>query len=124
MAGRRPVYLNLFKIRLPLPGLVSIMHRASGLFLFLLLPVLLYALQQTLASEQGFAMVKGWLHSPLVKLGLLGVVWAYLHHFCMGLRYLALDFDIGADLPQARFSAKLVLVASIAATLLIGIWLW
>lgn len=124
MARRRPVYLNLFKIRLPLPALVSIMHRASGLFLFLLLPVLLYALQQTLASEQGFATVQGWLQSPLVKLGLLAVVWAYLHHFCMGLRYLALDFDIGVDLPQARFSAKLVLVASIAATLLIGVWLW
>jgi succinate dehydrogenase / fumarate reductase cytochrome b subunit len=124
MSRRRPVYLNLFKIRLPLPGLVSIMHRASGLFLFLLLPVLLYTLQQTLASEQGFAEVKDWLQLPLVKLGVLAVVWAYLHHFCMGLRYLALDFDIGVNLPQARFSSWLVLVVSIATVLLIGIWLW
>jgi len=124
MASRRPVYLNLLKIKLPLPGLVSIMHRVSGLFLFLLLPALLYALQQTLVSEQGFAEVKTWLQWPLAKLAVLAVVWAYLHHFCMGLRYLALDFDIGVDLPQARFSAKLVLVASIAATVLIGVWLW
>jgi len=124
MAARRQVYLNLFKIRLPLPGVVSIMHRASGALLFLLLPLLLYGLQQSLASEQSFAALQDGLRQPLVKLVLLGVIWAYLHHFCMGLRYLALDLDIGVDLPQARFSAKLVLVVSIAATLLIGAWLW
>lgn len=124
MATRRPVYLNLFKIRLPLPGVVSIMHRASGALLFLLLPLLLVGLQQSLASEQGFAAVQGWFSQPLPKLALLGVIWAYLHHFCMGLRHLALDLDIGADLPQARFSARLVLVVSIAATLLIGVRLW
>lgn len=124
MARSRPVYLNLFKIRLPLPGVVSIMHRASGALLFLLLPLLLYVLQLSLSSEQGFVEVQGWFGLPLVKLLLIGVIWGYLHHFCMGLRYLALDFDIGVDLPQARFSSKLVLAVSIAATILIGIWLW
>lgn len=121
---RRPVYLNLFRIRLPLPGLVSIMHRASGALLFLLLPLLLYALQSSLTSAQGFAEVQAWFRLPLVKLLLIGVAWAYLHHFCMGLRYLALDLDIGVDLPQARFSSWLVLAVSIGATLLIGAWLW
>lgn len=124
MNTSRPVYLNLFKIRLPLPGVVSIMHRASGALLFLLLPLLLYALQLSLASEQGYAEVQAWFRLPLVKLFLIGVIWGYLHHFCMGLRYLALDFDIGVDLPQARFSAKLVLAVSIAATVMIGVWLW
>ena len=124
MPARRPVYLNLLKIWLPLPGIVSIMHRASGALLFLLLPLLLYVLQQSLASAQGFAEVQSWLQSPLAKLALLGVIWAYLHHFCMGLRYLALDLDIGVKLAQARFSAKLVLVVSIALTLLIGVKIW
>jgi succinate dehydrogenase / fumarate reductase cytochrome b subunit len=124
MARSRPVYLNLFKIRLPLPGVVSIMHRASGALLFLLLPLLLYVLQLSLTSEQGFVEVQEWFGLPLVKLLLIGVIWGYLHHFCMGLRYLALDFDIGVDLPQARFSSKLVLVVSIAATIMIGVWLW
>lgn len=124
MAARRPVYLNLFKIRLPLPGVVSIMHRASGALLFLLLPLLLFVLQQSLASEQGFEAVRSWLQLILVKLFLLGLLWGYLHHFCMGLRYLALDLDIGTDLPQARFSSALVLAASLGATLLIGVWLW
>lgn len=124
MAARRPVSLNLLKIRLPLPGIVSIMHRASGAFLFLLLPLLLYVLQLSLTSADGFAEVLSWFRSPLAKLGLLVVVWAYLHHFCMGLRYLALDLDIGVHLAQARFSAKLVLVVSIGLTLLIGVLIW
>ena len=124
MPRSRPVYLNLFRIRLPLPGVVSIMHRASGALLFLLLPLLLYVLQLSLSSEQGFVEVQSWFGLPLVKLLLIGVIWGYLHHFCMGLRYLALDFDIGVDLPQARFSAKLVLAASIGLTVLIGVWLW
>jgi succinate dehydrogenase / fumarate reductase cytochrome b subunit len=124
MSRTRPVYLNLFKIRLPLPGVVSIMHRASGALLFLLLPALLYGLQLSLASEQDFAVLQGWFRLPLVKLFLIGLIWGYLHHFCMGLRYLALDFDIGMDLPQARFSSWLVLVMSISATALIGVRLW
>lgn len=124
MNMNRPVYLNLFKIRLPLPGVVSIMHRVSGALLFLLLPFLLYVLQLSLSSEQGFATVQEWFRLPLVKLLLIGVIWGYLHHFCMGLRYLALDLDLGVGLPQARFSARLVLLVSISATLLIGVWLW
>jgi len=124
MAARRPVSLNLFKIRLPLPGIVSIMHRASGAFLFLLLPLLLYVLQLSLTSAEGFAEVQSWFRSPVAKLALLVVVWAYLHHFCMGLRYLALDLDIGVHLAQARLTAKLVLVVSMALTLLIGVLLW
>lgn len=124
MSTRRPVYLNLFKIRMPLPAVVSIIHRASGALLFLLLPVLLYVLQQSLSSAQGFAEVQSWFQTPLAKLALLGVIWAYLHHFCMGLRYLALDLDIGVKLAQARFTAKLVLVVSIALTVLIGVRLW
>ena len=124
MSTRRPVYLNLFKIRMPLPAVVSIMHRASGALMFLLLPVLLYVLQQSLSSAQGFAEVRSWFQQPLAKLALLGVIWAYLHHFCMGLRYLALDLDIGVKLAQARFTAKLVLVVSIALTVLIGVRLW
>lgn len=124
MNNRRPVYLNLFKIRLPLPGVVSIIHRISGALLFLLLPLLLYVLQLSLSSEQGFATVQEWFRLPLAKLLLIGVIWGYLHHFCMGLRYLALDLDLGVGLPQARFSARLVLAVSIFATALIGVWLW
>lgn len=124
VATSRPVSLNLLKIRLPLPGIVSIMHRISGAFLFLLIPFLLYVLQMSLSSAEGFATVRSWFAAPVAKLALLIVFWAYLHHFFMGLRYLALDLDIGVHLAQARLTAKLVLVVSIGLTLLIGVWLW
>ncbi len=121
---RRPVYLDLRRIRLPLPGVVSILHRASGALLFLLLPLLLYGLQQSLASAAEFAALRATLDRVPVKLALLAVVWAYLHHFCAGLRYLALDLDLGVGLAQARFSAKLVLAVSLVLTALIGARLW
>jgi len=124
VADSRPVFLNLIKIRLPLPGVVSIMHRISGAFLFLLLPGLLYVLQLSLSSPDGFAEVRSWFRAPVTKVALLLVVWAYLHHFCMGLRYLALDLDVGVQLAQARLTAKLVLAVSLALTVLAGVALW
>lgn len=124
MTPKRPVHLNLFKIRLPLPGVASILHRASGAFLFLFIPFLLYGLQWSLSSEQEFEQLRGVLQTWPLKLLLVALCWGFLHHFFMGLRYLALDFDLGASLPQARFSAGLVLAASLAGTLGFGVWLW
>jgi len=124
MSKPRPKHLNLFQIRLPLPGVVSIMHRAFGALLFLMIPLGLYAMQLSLESSQSFEALKAVLGEPLVKLFVLGLVWAYLHHFCAGLRYLALDLDYGTDLAPARASAKAVVAASLGLTLLIGVWLW
>ena len=120
----RPKHLNLLQIRLPLPGIVSIMHRAFGAILFLTIPLGLYAMQFSLESAQSFDALKSVLVHPLAKLVILGLVWAYLHHFCAGIRYLALDLDYGTDLAPARTSAKAVVVVSLGLTLLIGIWLW
>jgi succinate dehydrogenase / fumarate reductase cytochrome b subunit len=124
MAKPRPKYLNLVKIRLPVPGVISIMHRVSGAALFLLIPVLLYLLQMSLASERGFGALHSALTTPLAKLALIGLLWAFLHHFCAGIRYLVLDLDIGTDLPAARASSWAVLAVSIALTLALGVLLW
>lgn len=124
MSRPRPKYLNLFRIRLPLPGIVSIMHRISGAALFLLIPALLYLLQLSLESPQTFAVLKSLFAHPLAKLFLIGLAWAYLHHLCAGIRYLALDLDYGTDLAAARASAKAVLVVSLGLTLVIGALLW
>jgi succinate dehydrogenase / fumarate reductase cytochrome b subunit len=124
MPKPRPKYLNLVKIRLPVPGVVSIMHRVSGAALFLLIPVLLYLLQLSLASERGFAAIRGALTTPLAKLALIALLWGFLHHFCAGIRYLVLDLDIGTDLPAARASSWAVLAASILLTLAFGVLLW
>lgn len=124
MPKPRPKYLNLFQIRLPLGGVVSIMHRVSGAALFLLIPLLLYLLQMSLESPQSFAAFGSVFAHPVLKLILIGLVWAYLHHLCAGIRYLALDLDYGTDLAPARASAKAVLVVSLGLTLIVGAWLW
>ena len=122
---KRPKYLDLFKIRLPIPGIVSILHRISGAALFLfVIPLGLAALQGSLESVDGFARWAGIFRNPLVKLILIGFVWAYLYHFCAGIRYLLLDVHKGIDLPTARLTSKIVIGASLFLSLLVAIKLW
>lgn len=124
MNKKRPKHLDLLRIKLPLPGIVSILHRASGAALFLALPLLLLLLDQSLRSIETYTSLTETLAHPLLKLLLLGVVWAFLHHFCAGLRYLAIDLHWASSLAAARASSKLVLLVSLALTLLIGVKLW
>ena len=124
-AKKRPKHLDLMKIRLPLPGIVSILHRVSGFALFLIgIPILLWVLNCSLASQQGFDGWRETFNRPIVKLILIGFLWAYLHHFFAGLRYLALDLHKGISLPAARATSKVVLIVSVALTLILGAWLW
>jgi succinate dehydrogenase / fumarate reductase, cytochrome b subunit len=121
----RPVYLNLLAIRQPLPAIVSFLHRVSGAALFALgLPVALWALQASLASTAGYDHVAAVFASPLAKLVLLGLAWAYLHHLFNGVRHLLGDLDIGLDLASARRSSAVVLVLALLITLALGIRLW
>ena len=121
---QRPLWYNLSLLNLPLPGLVSILHRVSGALLFLGLVWFLFLLDMSLASESGFARFRVYVAHPLVKLSLLAFLWAYLHHFCAGIRYLFLDLDKGVELKLARQSGVIVLVASLAFTAMVGVRLW
>ena len=122
-AQNRPKNLDLTTIRLPMPALVSIMHRVSGAFLFLLLPLLLWALQQSLAGDQGYQQVLAIFKHPIVKLFLILIAWAFFHHACAGIRHLALDANLGLRLKYARASSQAVLLVSILLTLWLGFWL-
>ncbi len=124
MATSRPKHLNLMQIRMPLPAFVSILHRASGAILFLLLPLLLFLLASSLESPQSFALFKKWIGNPLAKMVLIGVLWAYLHHFCAGIRHLAMDMHIGLELESARATSYAVLGVSLVLTAVIGGLLW
>jgi succinate dehydrogenase / fumarate reductase cytochrome b subunit len=121
MHKNRPKYLDLTRIRLPVPGLVSILHRISGFGLFLLLPLLLWLLQSSLALRTR-ALPRRHRH-PLMKLVLIGR-WAFLHHLLAGLRFLLLDVHVGTDLAAARNSSRAVLAVSIPLTLVLGALLW
>jgi succinate dehydrogenase / fumarate reductase cytochrome b subunit len=124
MNNNRPKFLDLRLIRLPLPGLVSILHRVSGALMFLALPILLWIMQQSLRSIETYTGLVELLRHPASKLFLLAMLWAFLHHFCAGLRFLAIDMDAGVKLAQARASGKWVLAVSLALTVLLGVRLW
>ena len=123
--NRRVVkHLNLLAIRLPLPGVLSILHRASGALLIVALPIALGFLQWSLESEEKYAQVVACLSHPFVKLCVWGIAWALFHHLCAGIRFLLLDLHIGASLAAARFSAGVAFAASIFMTIVFGVWLW
>jgi len=124
MNKQRPKHLALHQIKLPLPGIVSILHRISGLLLFVALPLLLLMLQYSLLSIETYTQLMTVLANPLLKLMLLGLLWAFLHHFCAGLRFLAIDVHYVRNLAQARNSSKVVIVVSLVLTVLIGVKLW
>ena len=122
MTKQRPKYLALHEIRLPLAGFASILHRVSGAGLFLMLPLLIWLLQLSLgATAESAATFSAVTGNLLVKLILLGLLWAFLHHFCMGIRILLLDIHIGVEKQQAHASAVAVMVVSLALTLIFGL---
>lgn len=121
----RPKYYDLNLLNLPLPALVSIFHRITGMVMFLfMIPLALYLLQATLKSESGFNFWSNVLNFPVAKLILLGFVWVFLHHFFAGLRYLLLDLHIGVDKAAARTSSIWVLILGVVATILFGARIW
>jgi succinate dehydrogenase / fumarate reductase cytochrome b subunit len=121
---RRPLWFNLSPLNLPVPGLVSILHRVSGVLLFLGLIGFLYLLDLSLASESGYTRAGELLSSPIAKLLVIASVWALLHHLCAGIRHLFLDIDVGASLHAAKRSAFAVLVVSLALTASIAVRIW
>ncbi|SAI68351.1 succinate dehydrogenase cytochrome B subunit [Bordetella ansorpii] len=121
-AKPRPQFRNIsvpqiLSYRLPLAGKLSILHRVSGALLFLCLPLVIVPLfAASVTSAEGFAQVAQYFDNVLVKLIVLALVWGYLHHFCAGIRYLALDLHIGIDKASARKSAGVVFGVSLALT--------
>jgi succinate dehydrogenase / fumarate reductase cytochrome b subunit len=126
----RPQFRNLsipqiLSYRLPLAGKASIMHRVSGVLLFLCLPLVILPLfAVSVTSPDSFAAMQPWVSNPLCKLVLLVLIWGYLHHFCAGIRYLTLDLHIGMDKVAAQKSAGIVFGVSLALTLVFGLKLF
>jgi succinate dehydrogenase / fumarate reductase cytochrome b subunit len=112
------------KYRMPPSAIVSILHRISGAGLFLALPFLLYLFQQSLLSESSFGHFAGIVSHPLAKLVLLGLSWAYLHHFVAGIRHLFMDNHFALDKDAAQSTARWVLAISLVLTALVGLKLF
>ena len=115
---------NILTYRMPLAALVSILHRISGALLFVLLPLVLFLLDQSLLSEISFEYFRGFVSGWFIKLVLLALSWAFLHHFCAGIRHLVMDRHIWLTKAGSRRSAATVLVVSLALTALVGLKLF
>lgn len=108
--------------KLPLAGKVSILHRVSGALLFLSLPIILVPLfAASVSSSESFSNLGSGFGGFLLKLILLVLIWGFMHHFCAGIRYLTLDFGRGLEKLEAKKSAKVVLIVSLALTFIFAI---
>ena len=128
----RPVYRNIhvsqiMKYRLPPAGIVSILHRISGALMFVLLPFIMWLFDTSLTSEisyerftSAFVAGIGFVPAVLVKLVVLALLWAYLHHFIAGVRHLWMDMTHSVAIAQGRSSAVFTLAASLVLTVVLG----
>lgn len=124
MKDSRPVNLNLLTIRMPITAYTSILHRLSGLLVFLAIPIFLWALQASLQSAQSFAGLQRcfghWSMQGLVWLLTVGLV----YHMIAGLRHLLMDMHIGHTRCGGIFGSWLVLGLAGAFALWFGFWMW
>lgn len=116
----RPLNLGLVHMRLPVSGWVSIFHRITGVLLVLVLPAILYLLQQSLASAERFEEVTAFFGGALGGFVLLLVAWLFIQHLLSGIRHLLLDLDVGIEREAARTSAMVVFLMAAALILFVA----
>ncbi|MCX7120792.1 MAG: succinate dehydrogenase, cytochrome b556 subunit [Gammaproteobacteria bacterium] len=120
----RPINLDLTRMKFPPMAIISIMHRLSGVLLFLLLPLVLYLLQQSLRSPESFMILQQTLSSFAMKFSLWVLVSAVCFHFFAGIRHMAMDCGLAEGLQTARLTAYFIMVLEVIVMILIGVWLW
>ena len=133
LTRKRPEFRNINALsdlptyRLPVAGWVSILHRVSGLLMFLLMPLIIWMFDNSITSEISFAkfsaafnvglgVVPGW----FMKLVALALIWGYLHHFIAGLRHLYMDVCHAVSKEFGKSSAIVTLVLSLGLTAALG----
>lgn len=120
----RPVNLDFFTLRFPLPAIVSILHRLTGVFIFLLIPCLLWALQESLLSSTRFELLKVTLSRPYIQAGLWCFLSALTYHLFAGIRHLLMDIRIMDNLKSARLSARVAMGLGLIGALAGSFWIW
>jgi succinate dehydrogenase / fumarate reductase cytochrome b subunit len=120
----RPVNLDIGTIELPITAYASILHRASGVILYVGVAILLWMLDASLASEESFASLKEGLNNPLCQFILWGTLAALAYHMVAGIRHLLMDIGIGETLEGGQQGAKIALVVAAVLIVLAGVWVW
>jgi len=120
----RPVNFDISTIRLPLAAITSITHRISGVILFVGIGILLWMLDNSLSSRDGFNNLQETLTSPLATFIVWGVLSALAYHIVAGIKHLLMDLGFGESKEAAPRGAMIVIVVSAVLILLLGVWLW
>lgn len=124
MKPNRPVNLDLGTIALPLPAKASILHRVSGVALFVGVAVLLYLFDLSLAGEEGFARAAGLLATTPAKLVIWAVLAALIYHTVAGVKHLLMDIGIGESLQGGIMAARITFAVAAVLIVLAGVWVW
>jgi succinate dehydrogenase / fumarate reductase cytochrome b subunit len=121
---KRPVNLDIGTMRLPITAWTSITHRATGVFIFAGMAVLLWALDASLKSPESFADLQACLANPLMKLVIWAVVAGLIFHSVAGVKHLVMDMGIGESFEGGSRGARIVIIVSAVLILLAGVWIW
>ena len=124
MKTRRPVYLNLLKIKLPVTATLSILHRITGVLMVISIPFLVYLFEWSLQGPSAFEHLMNFLAHPAMRIIGALYIWFLAHHLLAGIRFLLIDLDIGVLKPAARASAYAVNTVGvlILAVVLFGVF--
>ncbi|MBE9540309.1 MAG: succinate dehydrogenase, cytochrome b556 subunit [Proteobacteria bacterium] len=124
MKDKRPVNLDIGSMRLPITAWTSIAHRASGVFIFAGMALLIWALDASLKSPESFAALQECLASPLTKLAMWAVLSGLIYHTIAGVKHLVMDMGIGETMEGGIMGSRIVIASSIVLILLAGLWIW
>ena len=124
MNKNRPVNLDISTIKLPITAYVSILHRVSGVILFVGMAILLCLLDSSLESAESFKSLKSELSNPLYQFVVWGTLAALGYHIAAGVRHLFMDAGIGETLEGGQAGAKIALAVAVVLIVLAGVWVW
>jgi succinate dehydrogenase / fumarate reductase, cytochrome b subunit len=121
---KRPVFLNLWKMKFPITAIVSILHRISGVLIFLSLPILMYLLFRSLHSQTAFTSLQLSMHDWWLKTMLWAIAGAVSFHVLAGLRHLMMDLGAAESLSASRITSYILLALFVVSIILLGVWIW
>ena len=121
---KRPKFLNLLRIHLPVTGVNSFAHRVSGAMLFLAIPILIYCFNLSIRDTASFEELRELITTPIFKLICTLLAWAFGHHLLAGIRFLLAEIDIATSLPAAKLFAWIINILGVIIFLAIGFMIW
>jgi succinate dehydrogenase / fumarate reductase cytochrome b subunit len=123
---KRPIYLNIPKLgsKMSITAKVSILHRASGVLMFVALPFILSLFHKSLTNAEFYSSCYAIASLPIMKVIYTILIWAIMHHMCAGIRFVLLDMHKGIDRIPAQRSARWVMVVSLLLTIALGALIW